>query len=108
MPYTTTAKQFIEGGKLQDLLGHPATSGLKALIKLAISGDDGGTWYYDVGDKKLSKKSTAKPSCIIEAQDIDFMALVEGRMSPSDGMITERLHVAGDTTLVTQIGRAHV
>ena len=70
MAYTTTAKEFIEGGQLQDMLGHPATRELQALIKLAISGDDGGTWYYDVAARTHSKRPSATPSCILEAQDI--------------------------------------
>jgi len=104
MPYTNTAKQFVENGGLVELLARrPAKSKLTGIIKLEIEGAGGGTWYLDAGKKSVAGSSKTKPVCIVRAQARDFMALVEGRMSPADGVLTERLHIAGSAAKVSKL-----
>jgi len=43
------------------------------------------------------------PHVIVRAQWGDFLALVEGTMSVEDGLLTERLHLAGDATRLTKL-----
>ena len=105
MPYTNTAKQFVENGGLVELLARqaPAKNKLTGVIKLEIEGDGGGTWYLDPGKRSVTGSSKAKPACIVRAQARDFMALVEGRLSPADGVLTERLHIAGSAAKVSRL-----
>ncbi|MBN2362397.1 MAG: SCP2 sterol-binding domain-containing protein [Deltaproteobacteria bacterium] len=103
MAYTTTARQFVEGGGLLELLARSAPNKLTGLIKLEIEGDGGGTWYLDPAKNSISGSSKQKPACIVRAQARDFMALVEGRMSPADGVLTERLHIAGSAAKVSRL-----
>lgn len=103
MAYTTTAKQFVEGGGLQELFSRNAPKAITGVIKLEIEGDGGGTWYVDPTKKSVTGSSKQKPTCIVRAQARDFMALVEGRMSPADGVLTERLHIAGSAAKVSRL-----
>jgi hypothetical protein len=38
----------------------------------------------------------ATPTCIVRAQEIDLQALLDGRMSLDDALITQRLQISGD------------
>ncbi len=98
MAYTETATEFFSR-LAGDLNAFQAVGGI---LEFDIQGDAGGTWSVDLdrgqvlagGAETLGKT----PQAIIRAQERDFMALIEGRMSAQDGLLTERLHVAGDLT----------
>jgi putative sterol carrier protein len=104
MAYTTTAAQFCET-KLPALLASEAFADLDAIVELDLEGNGGGEWIVDCASKTVSAKSNAhrQPTMIVRATAADFMAVAEGRMSASDGMLTERLHVAGDIVHVGQV-----
>lgn len=92
MAYTETAAQFFER------ISH-AMDPLKSVggvIEFEIEGAGGGTWLVDLDEGKLLDSGQKTPQIIVRARERDFMALIEGRMSASDGMLTERLHIAGD------------
>lgn len=98
-PYTTTAKQFFEQ-KVPELIKHAPPVG--GVVEFNIEGKDGGTWYIDF-DKRSVTTQSVTPACIVRAQSLDFMALVEGRMSAADGILTERLHIAGDAGRIMRL-----
>tara|TARA_Y100001934_G_scaffold174969_1_gene207244 strand:- start:459 stop:800 length:342 start_codon:yes stop_codon:yes gene_type:complete len=96
MAYTETASEFFQrlGGDL------PAFQSVGGVFQFEIEGEAGGTWAVDLDNGTIqagdvdSHGKTAQ--ALIRARERDFMALVEGRMSAQDGLLTERLHVAGD------------
>ena len=106
MAYTETARQFFQ--RLSQSLN--ALSGIGGVIEFDVEGTEGGTWTVDLDKRTVTgKRSDAlgkTPSVLVKARERDFMALVEGRMSAQDGLLTERLHVAGDAAKISQLMEA--
>ena len=106
-PYTTTAREFFQGVVPRVLQEGGAAAGLRGIVEFDLGGQDGGRYLVDFDQRAVltgpssTKGSSRKPTCIVRAQARDFMALVEGRMSPQDGLLTERLHVTGDAVSAT-------
>lgn len=104
MPYTMTAREFFEGHLSQGLKHAPALTEVGGTVLFEISGPNGGTWTVDLSRGVVSQNAT--PDCIVRAADRDFMALLEGRMSVSDGVITERLQVSGEAQRLSRLFEA--
>lgn len=92
MAYTETAQQFFD--RISNVL-EPLQS-VGGVIEFDIEGEQGGTWLVDLEEGAMVAPGSKTPQVIVRAGERDFMALIEGRMSASDGMLTERLHIAGD------------
>jgi putative sterol carrier protein len=106
MPYTTTTQQLFTNVVPAYLKGTPAGDDVEGAVLFQIEGRTGGTWLVDfrartVTEGNLPPGSTVK--AVVKAQDRDFMALVEGRMSPDDGLLTKRLQLAGDAVALAQL-----
>ena len=97
----TTTEFF--GGSIKDLL--PALAPLGGVMKVDIEGEGGGVWYLDL-DVGTVSRSARTPNVIVRAQWGDFLALIEGKMSVEDGLLTERLHLAGDATRLFRLAEA--
>ena len=96
MPYTETVTQFF------DRLQIPSLSEQAGVVEIQI--EDEKTYQVDLSQGTVaSEQAKAAPSMVVRARALDFMALVEGRMSFEDGMLTERLHVAGDLLKLSQL-----
>ncbi len=103
MAYTMTTKQFFEG-PLSAYLTQPSDlREVGGVIEFAIEGDKGGTWTVDLTSGQVAEQEASEPNCIIRARTLDFLALVEGRMSVSDGMLTDRLQITGDMGRLTRL-----
>ena len=97
MAYTETAQQFFE--RISHVL-EPLTS-VGAVVQFDIeadptTGNPGGQWLVDLNEGSMAAPGSKPPTVVVRARERDFMALIEGRMSPQDGLLTERLAVAGD------------
>lgn len=96
MAYSESATEFF------NRLGHElaAFQAVGGVLQFEIEGEEGGTWAVDLDNGTIQtggSDASGKPAqALIRAREKDFMALVEGRMSAQDGLLTERLHVAGD------------
>ena len=103
MAYTTTAREYIES--LFERLGDDSPlRDVGGVVAFEIEGDNGGTWMLDLDNGKTASDD-ARPDCIVSASERDFMALVEGRMSVQNGLLTSRLVVAGEAArLVALMG----
>ena len=96
MPYTETVSQFFD--RLQLPKGVASTGSVQFEI------EDENTYNLNLNTGAVSTDAAAeKPAIIVRARALDFMALVEGRMSIEDGLLTERLHVAGDMLKITNL-----
>jgi putative sterol carrier protein len=100
MAYTDKPQDFFarleqEGAAL------PRTDGIGA-VHFRIGGEGGGEWTFDFGVGKRAAPGQ-QAALTVEAQARDFMALVEGRMTASDGILTERLSVRGDALAATRL-----
>lgn len=98
MPYTTTAQTFLD----EQLPVFIQGVDLPYQVKFVIEGDDGGTWWADFA-KKTVQKTGGLVDVIVRARPRDFMAVIEGRMSPADGLMTGRLKVAGDIAKIAHV-----
>lgn len=84
-----------------------ASSGVTATVKVVIDGE-AEPYYLALG--KESRVSRAAPpagklDAIVRASAADLEALLAGRMTLADGMLTERVTVSGDAQLVLGLGR---
>lgn len=100
MAYTTTAREYIEN-ILPDRL-KTASGSFTGILDLEIYGQNGGHWFIDLasGRNVAAAKST---KLIMRATDIDFMALIEARMSLADGLLTGRLKITGEILELTKL-----
>ena len=84
--------QMAEAGALARL---SKQEGLVGRYRFDIEGATGGTWVLDFDAGTVTVGQGAARG-LVRAAEGDFLALVEGRMSAADGLLTERLHVTGE------------
>jgi putative sterol carrier protein len=103
MAYTQTARTFL-ATNTRALFAAGLNEGLADLVKIDIT--NVGTWWLDFGEREVHTEQPAgkRPRMILRAYEGDFMALVEGRMSVDDGLVTGRLHLAGDAASLARLG----
>ena len=87
--------------KLQDkLLDTVSNADMKAIIRFEISPHgklDGGTFWVIIDGKNTKFSEKIQPVDIIfRAERLIFDALLEGRTSISDGLISKRMSFSGD------------
>lgn len=103
MAYTETAAQFFERLPRKGLGSDPARA---CLIEVELEGPEGGTWSIDLAAGRVAPVAgnarQARPDVLVRARARDFMALVEGRMSAEEGLLTERLHLAGEAGAIAR------
>lgn len=104
MAYTETAQEFfarLSQGGLQQV------PQLERVVEFTIEGDQGGVWTLDLQAREIHNTGVdtlgKKADVLVRARERDFMALVEGRMSAQDGLLTERLHLAGEASAVGEL-----
>ena len=102
MNYTTTAAQFF-ADTVPGIVSSSSLT-LPAPAVFQITGSGGGVWSIDVANKTVTTGQVPPPvSVIVKADAIDFMALVQGRMSAADGVLTGRLSLAGDAAAIATL-----
>jgi putative sterol carrier protein len=101
-PYATTATQFFEQ-HAPALLAVPGVSGAGGgLVEFQIEGS--GTWTIDFAKRSVVRGEGKAPvQAIVKAHERDFMAMLEGRMTPADGFLTQRLHVSGEMATIGRL-----
>ena len=60
-----------------------------------LEGPGGGRWVVDFDGGKVTA-SSQPASRVLRAATLDFIALIEGRLTVSDGLLTQRLHLTGE------------
>jgi len=100
MAYTTTSREFFE--TLVSRLNESQLRAVGGVVAFEVHGDKGGRWTLDLGRGTVADDD-AQPDVIVSASERDFMALVEARMSVQDGLLTDRLVVAGDPVRLTGV-----
>jgi len=105
--YQLTSRQFFEK-QLPTLLKAAPPADLKGVVEFTIEGAGGEVWWVDFAQKTVSKAGPKAPkfAALVRAQERDFVALVEGRMSPADGLLTQRLHLAGEAVAIAKLTAA--
>lgn len=103
----TSSRQFFEQ-QLPTMLKAAPPADLKGVVEFTIEGDGGAVWWVDFAQKTVTKAGAKAPkfAALVRAQERDFLALVEGRMSPADGLLTRRLHLAGEAVAIAKLTAA--
>jgi hypothetical protein len=96
-----TTEQFFDG-VAKGLKGGSPLKAVGGVISFEI---DTSTYVVDL-DKGTVGAKGPQPQVIVRATGRDFMAVVEGRMSVNDGLITDRLHVAGEAARLAKLFEA--
>lgn len=107
MAYTETAQQFFE--RISHSLEPLTTVGAVIEFDIGddpITGTPGGKWLVDLNEGTMAAPGSKQASVVVKAGERDFMAVIEGRMSPQDGLLTERLAVAGDLAVFGRLVNA--
>ena len=104
MAYTTTTQQLFTN--FVPAFIKDATVDIPGAVLFEIEGKNGGTWLVDFRARTVTEGTLpagATVKAVVKAQERDFMALVEGRMSADDGLLTKRLQLAGDAVALGQL-----
>jgi hypothetical protein len=81
-----------------------AGRGLSGAIKVVIEGEDAPQYVSLDGDPSVTAAARGAVVAILRASGQDLEALLAGRMSLADGMLTERIGVSGAMPLVVGLG----
>lgn len=79
---------------------------IKGTYKLELWGEDNAMWFFRFDDGLQILQTLGPnqyPDVIVRVDRIDLKALLEGRMSVSDGLVSERLSLVGDISKIAQL-----
>ncbi len=76
-----------------------------AVYQFNISGPDGGVWSVDCsrGAGRVQGGSAPDAKCTVAATDVDFLAIVNGRLNPQMAFMSGRLKIQGDVGLAMKL-----
>ena len=113
MAYTETPAQFFErlNRELPGTAEGQSLADVGGVVEFEVegnkSGDDSAFFTFDLDATNVvpgtADDAGKTPAVLIRGRGLDLMALFEGRMSPQDGVLTERLHVAGDLVHLSRL-----
>ena len=96
----STPEEFIEKILPEKFEGEKA-AGLSAVVQFNISGDNGGEWFLIIKDQKLevTKGATDAPNITLKMKDVDYVKLVNGKLSGQKAFMSGKLKFKGDMAL---------
>lgn len=95
------AKKTVQQVIAETVLPRLATTALSGTVKLVVGGQP---YYLRLGDRpELLTTPPSKVEAIVRAEADDLRALLEGRMSWADGLLTERIGVGGDVAFLARL-----
>ncbi|MBI5507799.1 MAG: SCP2 sterol-binding domain-containing protein [Deltaproteobacteria bacterium] len=101
MPYTTTAPQFFSAA-LPKLLGAAPAASVSGIGVVEFDLGKNGIYWVDFDARSVSR-TARPPNCIVRATPADLMAVIEGRMSVGDGLLTKRLALSGEASRLARL-----
>lgn len=80
-------------------------AGVDALVRLNITGSDGGDWSVTIKDQKCTvvKEALPNPKLTLTASADDLMEIFAGRLMGTQAFMTGRLRLSGDTALAMRL-----
>ncbi len=75
------------------------------VYQFSITGDDGGDWVVDLGNKTVSAGTKDEPDCGITMTSEDFMNLVTGKVAGTDLFMGGKLKITGNMMYAMQLNK---
>ncbi len=84
--------------RMADSFKADAAAGVDVVFQFNISGKGGGNWYCIIKDGACTIDSGTheKPICTINMADVDFLAMMGGKLPPMQAFTSGKLKIAGD------------
>jgi putative sterol carrier protein len=103
MPRVTSAQEVFDA--MPAHVNAEAIKGLDARIQFDLSGEGGGQWFVSIGGGQVTtaKGTTPNPSVTVTTSTADYLAMINGEMSPMNAFMLGKVKVAGDMALVMKL-----
>jgi putative sterol carrier protein len=85
--------------------GLDAAKGLNATIQLNLSGENGGYWFVNVRDGKVTidRGSASSPNMTMAMTAQDYVDMSTGKLHPQVAFMDGRLKISGDMDLAMKM-----
>jgi len=83
---------------MPDLFNSDAAAGTDVVFQYIISGQGNGNWSCTIKDNKCEIKETLhdKPNCTLKMDSLDFLAMMNGKITPMQAYSSGKLVIEGD------------
>ena len=80
-------------------------AGVNATFQFDLSGEGGGQWAVTIADGQLRTQTgaTGAPDLTVQTSADDWLALVNGELSPMAAFMQGRVQMTGNMALITQM-----
>jgi putative sterol carrier protein len=99
-----TPQEFFE--KILPLRFKPEKAkGIDTTIQVNVTGPQNGDWIVEIKDQKLTlqKGKHTSPKLAIEVKDMDFLDIVNDKLSAQKAFFTGKIKFKGDLTLALKL-----
>jgi putative sterol carrier protein len=79
--------------------------GIDVTVQVSLTGPQGGVWMVEIKDQKLAvqKGSHPSPKLTVGAADIDFLNIVNDKLSAQKAFFTGKIKFKGDIALALKL-----
>ncbi len=101
-----TVKDVFDRHMPEKLRGKPdLVTKINAVYQFNISGPTGGQWSVDCTQPGgvITPGPATSPRCTVAATDVDFLAIVNGRLNPQMAFMSGKLKIQGDMGLAMKL-----
>ena len=104
MTEAKTPKEFFEK-VLPSRFKPDKALGIDVTVQVNITGPNGGDWVVTIKNQKLEVEEGTHPSPALELKmaEIDYMDLINGKMSGEKAFITGKLRFKGNVSLALKL-----
>lgn len=99
-----TPEEFFEK-VLPNRFNPSKAKGIDAIVRINITGPNGGDWIVTIKDQKLEVKEGTHPSptIVINMAETDYMDMVNGKLSGEKAFLTGKLQFKGNIALALRL-----
>lgn len=92
----TSPKAFFQA--MPDLFKPDAAAGIDVVFQYIISGQGSGDWSCAIADKNcvITQELHDKPTCTLKMESPDFLAMMNGKLTPMQAYSSGKLVIEGD------------
>ena len=100
---TKTAREYFAA--MPAAFSPRAATGLSATYQFELSGEGGGSWFVRIhdGEVEVGEGREPAPDVVLRASAHDYVAIAEGRASPTLALATGRFKIGGSVRLAMKL-----